>query len=58
MNREAIRKRDLLVLTQLYDGNHLNEDELSRAIYLTEMLQIELKRRLKKWSAKIVRVNW
>jgi len=47
MNSEAIRKRDLMILTQVYDGNHLNEEELARAYYLKEMFEIELRRRLK-----------
>lgn len=48
MDCKTNKKRDLKVLEQLYDENPLNEIELSRAIYLVEMLHAEVKRRLKK----------
>lgn len=40
------RKKDLQILTQLYDGNHLEPSEVERAFQIVESFNIELKRRL------------
>lgn len=40
--------KDLEILSQLYHGNHLGPNELERAVKLVYLLDIELKRRLKR----------
>lgn len=45
-------KEDLQILKQLYYGNHLNENELERALKLLYLLDIELKRRINKGVLK------
>ena len=37
---------DKEIISQLIEGNHLNDLELERALYLNEMLNKEIKRRL------------
>ena len=37
---------DLMIIEQLYFGNHLSEKELERAVFLIEKLQKELKSRI------------
>ena len=36
------RKNDLRILTALYDGNHLKDDEKKRLINLLDLLNLEL----------------
>jgi len=39
---------DMNIIRQLYFGNHLNDSELERGIYILEQLQNEIKTRIKK----------
>ena len=43
---ENTKENDLIILKQLYNGNHLNDLELERALKLIKLLEIELKRRI------------
>ena len=40
------QEKDLSILTQLYNGNHLNDTEIERANKLIYLLNKELKTRL------------
>lgn len=41
------KENDLRIITALYNGNHLNNLEIERAIKLIYLLDIELKGRIK-----------
>ena len=41
------KENDLMILKQLYEGNHLNDFELERATKLILLLKRELKDKLK-----------
>ena len=40
------KEEDLQILEQLYNGNHLNNLELERALKLLYLLKVELKNRV------------
>ncbi len=44
---ENTKEKDLEILKQLYEGNHLNENELERALKLIKLLEIGIKERVK-----------
>ena len=46
MNKEEQRTYDLKILTQIYDGNHLNNDERERAFKLMYLMNNDLKNRV------------
>ena len=46
MNEEQ-EKKDLEILKQLYLGNHLNENELNRALKIVYLLDLAVKERVK-----------
>jgi hypothetical protein len=48
-----IRQIDLMILTQLYDGNHLEPTELKRARDIVAQLNINIKTRV--WANEEVK---
>jgi len=42
------KEKDIEILTQLYNGHHLNEDEIIRANKLLYLLNLELKDRIER----------
>lgn len=45
--RITAKEDDMTIISQLYEGNHLNNHELERGLWLCEMLLKEVKRRCK-----------
>ena len=47
--RQEQDKNDMMILKQLYYGNHLNSDEVERADKISYLIRQEVTRRLKEW---------
>jgi len=41
------KENDLRILRDLYNGNHLNNDDLERALTLIKLMEISIKERVK-----------